>query len=119
MLGELYREWHTARATLDQNGFASFELRRILKGPQCGETSQRHSGRLGMAKALGFPGDDRGLDGDFFRVRAFDALIADPEHRVADGEVSDIRAGRADHAREVTAQDIGKVNIGATTNRTL
>src|SRR5215475_6332331 len=107
MLGELDPEaGHATRAALDQNGFAGPELRRILEGPQRGEAGQGHSGRLGMAKAVRLLGNDRGLDGDLFRVRAFDTLIADPEHRVTDGEVGDTRADRADHTREVAAQDM-------------
>ena len=107
MLGELYGEaGNAASATLDQNGFARFELRRILEGPQRRNAGQRHGSRLGMAEAVRLLGDDLGLDGDLFRVRAFDALIHDPEHRIADGEVSDPRADRADHAREVAAQYI-------------
>src|SRR5215813_5067218 len=114
MLGELDPEaGHATGATLDQNGFAGLELRRILEGPQGGEAGQRHGGRLGMAKALRLLGDDRGLDGDLLRVRAFDALIADPEHRVTDGEVGDTRADLADHAREVAAQDMWEAKIRA------
>jgi hypothetical protein len=51
-----------------------------------------------MAKAVGLLGNDRGFDGDLFRIRAFDALITDPEHRVADGEVGDTRTDLTDHA---------------------
>ena len=114
MLGELDAEaGHATGAALDQNGFAGLELCRILEGPQRGEAGQRHGGRLGMAEAVGLLGDDRGLDGDLFRVRAFDALIADSEHRVTDGEVGDTRADCADHAREVAAQDMREAQIGA------
>src|SRR5262245_52191406 len=58
MLGELDGEaGHTTRAALDQNGFAGFELRRILEGPQCGEAGQRHGGCFGMAEAVGLLGN--------------------------------------------------------------
>src|SRR5215831_14800883 len=114
VLGELDAEaGHATRAALDQNGFAGLELRRIFEGPQRGEAGQRHSGCLGMAEAVGLLGNDRGLDSDLFRVRAFDALIADPEHRVTDGEVGDTRTDLTDHAREIAAQDIREPQIGA------
>src|SRR4029453_24451 len=114
MLAELDPEAsHATRTTLDQNGFAGLELRRILEGPQGGETGQRHGGCLGMPKALRLLGDDRGLDSDLLRVRAFDALIAHPEHRVTDSEVGDTRPDRTDHAGEVAAQDMWEAKIRA------
>src|SRR5574341_835999 len=45
------------------------------------------------------------------------ALMADPEHRVTDGAVSDARADRADHARKVAAQDIGEPKMRATASQ--
>src|SRR5262245_27007416 len=114
MLGELDpKAGHAARAALDQNGFAGLELRRILEGPQGSEAGQRHGGCLSMPKALRLLGNDRGLNGDLLRVRAFDALIADPEHRITDGEIGDTRADFTDHTREVAAQDMGEAKTGA------
>src|SRR4029450_5849477 len=66
-----------------------------------------------MAKAVRLLGNDRSLDGDLFCVRAFDALIADPEHRVPDSEVGDTWTDRTDHAGEVAAQDMREAKIGA------
>ena len=70
-----------------------------------------------MAEAVGLLSNDRGLDGDLFRVRAFDALIADPEHRVTAGEVGDTRPDLTDHTREVAAQDMREPHIGATASQ--
>ena len=106
MLGKLVATRPPPSASLDQNGFARFELRRILESPQRREAGQRHGGRFSMAEAVGLLGDDRRLDGNLFRVRPFDALIRHPEHRVPDGEVSDARADRTDHTREVAAKDM-------------
>src|SRR6516162_7942515 len=109
MFGELDRKaGDAAGAPLDQNGFAGFELRRIFDRPQCREASQPHGSRLGMAEAVGLFGDDRGLDGDLFRVSSLDALIGYPEHGVTDGKISDPGADRAHYTREVAAQDMRK-----------
>src|SRR5439155_26499634 len=44
---------------------------------------------------------------------ALDALIADPEYRVADLQIRDARPDRADHAREVAAENVGKLDAAA------
>src|SRR5438270_11998122 len=66
-----------------------------------------------MPQARGFFGDDRRLDRDLFGIGALDPLIANPEYRVADPQIGDARTNRADHAREVAAEDMRELDAAA------
>src|SRR3984893_7322711 len=59
-----------------------------------------------MPEAIRLLGNDRSFDGELFGVGSLDALIGDPEHRIADPEIGDIRAERADDAGEVAAENM-------------
>ena len=92
MLGELHgKSGDAAGATLDQNGLARFEVRRIFDGRERGEADEPERGSFGMAERSGLLGDDRGLDGDLFRIGAFDALVGHAEYGIADFEIGDAR----------------------------
>src|ERR1019366_93200 len=110
MLGKLHgKSGDAAGATLDQNGLTRFELRGIFNCRERGEADEPERRRLGMVERSGLLGDERGLDGDFFRVGAFDALVGHAEHGVADFEVSDARTDLADEAGKVAAENVRKV----------
>src|SRR5262252_5076913 len=59
-------------------------------------------------------GDARGLvgvDGDLFRIGALLTHIAHAKHRIADRNIADARAGRADHPGKVAPEHIGEVGL--------
>jgi hypothetical protein len=66
-----------------------------------------------VRQAIGFAGDDRGLDGELFRIRALDPRIHDTKHWVADCEIGYAFASLGNHSREVAAQDVRKPEIVA------
>src|SRR3984885_8001084 len=107
-----------ASAALNQNSFAGLELRCIIHRPQRGETDQPHGGCLGVTEPIWLLGNERGLDGNPFGVGSFDTLISDPEHRVADSEISHAGTYSADDAREITAQDMRKLDAIAASAQT-
>ena len=86
--------------------------------PQRGETDQPHGGCLGVTEPIWLLGNERGLDGNPFGVGSFDTLISDPEHRVADSEISHAGTYSADDAREITAQDMRKLDAIAASAQT-
>src|SRR5262245_33114661 len=98
MLAKLYSKSRDAAGTsLDQYSLASLEVRRIFNCGERGEAGERHGSCLSMAEAIRFLGDDRGIDGDFFRIRSFNALVGHPEHSVSDKEIGDTRPEHADN----------------------
>src|SRR5262249_1445661 len=64
-----------------------------------------------MGDARGLVGDDGGLDGDLFRIGALLTHIAHGKHRIADRNIADARAGRADHSGKVAPEHIGEVGL--------
>ena len=106
MLGELHgKSGDAAGAALDQNGLAGFEMRGVFDGGERGEADEPERRGFGMAQRSRLLGDDRRLDGDLFRVGAFDALVGHAEHGIADFEIGDARAERADRRRRNRGQE--------------
>ena len=66
-----------------------------------------------MTETIGLFGDDRRVDRDFFRVGALDPLVADPEHQVAHPQIGDAGTDRADHSREVPAENMRELDAPA------
>ncbi len=98
----------TAGPTLDQDGLAALQLRRVLHRHQRRQARQRQGGRLAMAEPCRLPGDDRRRDRNLLGVGAFAALQGDAEHGVADSEIGHTGAAGRDHAGEITAEDVGE-----------
>ena len=89
VLGELDRKpGDPAGAAVDEDGFAGLEVCGVFECPDRSEARQRHRGGLGMSEEVGFFGDDRGLDRDFFGVAALDTGITHAEHLIADREIA-------------------------------
>ena len=84
---------------------------RLLDGAERGEAGERERGRLRMRHALGLLRHDGGLDGDLLGVGAVAAELEHAEHRVADAQIADAVAERADHSGEIPPQDIGKLRL--------
>ncbi len=62
-----------------------------------------------MRQLLRLPRNERRLDGDFFGIGAFDALLRHAEDGIANGKVGHPRTQRRDHAGKIAAEDVGKV----------
>jgi len=110
MFGDLDRKTSDpARAALDQYGFPGFQLQRVLDRAQRGDADQRQRRALCMRQAVRFFRHNGRLDDDLFRVSRFHADVANPEHRIADGELRHAGAQRADDAGEIAPRYIRKV----------
>jgi hypothetical protein len=59
-------------------------------------------------RPLGFFGDDGCADRDLFGIGPFPARLQNTEHFIADAQIRDAFAHRADHAGEIAAQHQGK-----------
>ena len=96
MLGELHaKSRDPAGAALDQNSLAGFELRRIFNCGERREAGKPQGSRFGMTETIGLLGNDRGINGDPFRVGSLDTLVGYSEYRIPDGEIGDARSNRA------------------------
>src|SRR5438874_4531580 len=112
MLGELDRKTgNTAGAALDQDCLAALHARGVFQSPDRGQAGQGHRGGLGMAELCRLLRDERGLDLDLLGVAALDPRIHDAEHRIADLQVVDTGAERADNAGEIAAGNVGEVEL--------
>ena len=101
-----------AGAALDQDRLAALELERVLDRVQRGQADQRQRRGVHVRQAVGLLRDDRGLDRDLLGVGALLARRQHAEHRIADLEVGDALAQRADGAGEIPPQHIGKLQRG-------
>src|SRR5215471_5014433 len=104
---------NSARAALDQNGFARFDFGSVFERPQRGQAGQCHRCRLRMAEPVRFLGDDCRLDSDLLCVGALDPLVAYSEYRIARSQIRDSGADCANHAREVTPQNMRELDAAA------
>src|SRR6266513_701479 len=112
MLGELDRKTgNAAGAALDQDCLAALHARGVFQGPDRGEAGQGHRGGFGMAELCRFFRDERALDLDLLGIAALDPRIHDAEHRIADLQVVDTGAERADDAGEIAAEDVGELEL--------
>ncbi len=75
-------------------------------GGERGEADKAERGRLEMAQVFRLLGDQRRLDGDLLRIGAFLALVAYAEHSVADVQIGDALAQRADRAGKIAAENV-------------
>ena len=102
---------HAAGTALDQDGLARLELQAVLDRAHGGEAGQRDRRGVDVAQRRRFLRHDGAADGDLLAVGAVAAGLQHAEHRVADPEVGDAGAERADRAGEVTAEDQRKVGL--------
>ena len=59
-----------------------------------------------MTETIGLLSNDRGINGDPFRVGSLDTLVGYSEYRIPDGEIGDARSNRANNAGEVPTKDM-------------
>ncbi len=64
-----------------------------------------------MRQAVGFSGDDRGLDRKLFGVSPLPAGFQDAEHRIADFQIVDAGARGGDRPGEIPAQHQGRFGL--------
>src|SRR6516162_11537771 len=85
VFGELNGEaCDPARAALNQDGLAAFELQRVGKSVDSREAGQRHGGGFDMRDGSRLLGDNGGFDGDLFGIGPFLARLKNAEDRIAD-----------------------------------
>ncbi len=103
---------NTARAALDQDRLAGFQLQRVLDRTQGRETGEGEGGRVNMRQGGRFLCDNGTADGDLFGIGPIAARFQHAKHFVADSQIPDAGAHRADHAGEIAPQDHGKARLG-------
>src|SRR5438477_4100996 len=97
-----------ARATVDEDRLARFQLERVLDRDERREAGEPDRRALHVGQARGLPREDLLPDRDSLGVGAFARYFAHAEHRVAELEVLRPLAERGHHARKVPARDMRK-----------
>ena len=85
---------NTARAALDQDRLARLQLQCVFDGADRRQPGKRQRCGIDMRQAIGFPGDDGGLDRNLLGIGAFLADVADGKNLIADTQVGDTLSNR-------------------------